>query len=1092
MKELDKLIKTENRGTDRYLAIESARFYWWRRCQCESGKVVDQGGEKAIIEYLATGYDNSQWAKGKYSDIPIPNKRDFKTGDCFSTTDFKKTVDHSDCQSINYSTQEDPQRYISQYMIYRCMCEKGVNSENEENQLIAFMDLNYKNAKSYYTGKSLNLPRPLKKCPIANFKSGGSSAQSSMQQQITKRFANYQKAKSFERQATQIAEKYSDDVKALSKLSNTSDPQVLIEEFNSKMNQLQLLEKQNKEDNIYQISTTLNSAVIDATSGNHEGSFFSTLSLIEQIEVQKEAKRIALEERQRLINQKEVKMSQFYWKAEEINNNAIDTYFKLAAFSIDKQEEEKHLAYAKNLQCYGYQMDRYFNYKNTNWLKNNCPLKNNTESNLLIATTEKNDMNIAQHKYDLYLQTGNRFFLESSVKFAGNAVNKHPSSANLYKMGYFSKDFNSLLAYTCFKAVLEKSPNYFKGEKKSDFDLVQLSVEREIKYILNSEDKALINTLIESKANNSLTIDDEPLLSYAIKHDRIVAVQLLINSMVTNSDKSKEELIKDAMILASSYNSTKTIDVLYKQGFSVAFSVGNSSPFQAAERSISIDALKQLADLTNNNELYNNNLSNQTSDIYRVISFINSSSNLETGFNSYLKIESQKGKEVALRHLFANKNDELILKILIEAPSNRGIAKSFLSYPYIQDELHWIDAVKSNTKDAYLEYLIFSKIKRLNKSHRREAISKVVNFESNPCYFAARKKDKYGYFNRKKELIIPYQFDEAGPFLCGLALVKKGTRYGFINTKGEIVHDFLYSFAGKFSNGKCLAAIGRNSYILFSDGTRKDLSGNQLFLPGADFYINSNNKGEAMVDYNGKVLTDRNYQFIEKKRSVHYSTKGCVVRNLDTYKFGFINNRGDLIIPCIYDYIDISGMNEFGVKKDGLWGVLDASGGEIIPLKYDAIRNLSEGIRFIEKNDKWGALDEFGNLIINFQYDDVRNFEKGVAQVKKGKEWYFISLENKKLNFRSLDYSITYRSSKNGFYAEAYTSTPSKTLHYAEIGRTVNKFSNDLNKWNYYINDGSNDKKIILKAITSVSHDLIEIEYEGKTYTFDVLGNLIN
>tara|TARA_B110000240_G_scaffold131779_1_gene146219 strand:+ start:626 stop:2782 length:2157 start_codon:yes stop_codon:yes gene_type:complete len=177
MKKLDELIKTENRNTDKYLAIKSARFYWWRRCQCESGKVVDQGGEKAIIEYLATGYDNSQWAKGKYSDIPIPNKRDFKTGDCFSTHEFKKTVDHTDCQSINYSTQEDPQRYITQYYIFRCMCEKGVNSESEAKQLVAFMDFNYNNANSYYTGKSLNLPDPLKKCSVVNFKSGETVSQ---------------------------------------------------------------------------------------------------------------------------------------------------------------------------------------------------------------------------------------------------------------------------------------------------------------------------------------------------------------------------------------------------------------------------------------------------------------------------------------------------------------------------------------------------------------------------------------------------------------------------------------------------------------------------------------------------------------------------------------------------------------------------------------------------------------------------------------------------------------------------------------------------------------------------------------------------
>lgn len=139
---------------DRYNALERARFYWWRRCQCESGQVSDPAGEQTIIKYLATGYDNFLPYKGKFDDIPEPNKRDFKTGDCYTSSEPNISITYGlDCTPEANSflqSAKDPQQYGKAFFAAYCECNTGaVSSEQRAKQLEATMLENYKNYNTY-------------------------------------------------------------------------------------------------------------------------------------------------------------------------------------------------------------------------------------------------------------------------------------------------------------------------------------------------------------------------------------------------------------------------------------------------------------------------------------------------------------------------------------------------------------------------------------------------------------------------------------------------------------------------------------------------------------------------------------------------------------------------------------------------------------------------------------------------------------------------------------------------------------------------------------------------------------------------------
>lgn len=74
------------------------------------------------------------------------------------------------------------------------------------------------------------------------------------------------------------------------------------------------------------------------------------------------------------------------------------------------------------------------------------------------------------------------------------------------------------------------------------------------------------------------------------------------------------------------------------------------------------------------------------------------------------------------------------------------------------------------------------------------------------------RKGKYGYRDRSGEFVIPPQFDYAGEFSEGLAVVGLGkfpaTKWGYINLQGQIVIPAQFDGAHDFSEGMAAVGIG--------------------------------------------------------------------------------------------------------------------------------------------------------------------------------------------------------------------------------------------------------------------------------------------
>lgn len=303
-------------------------------------------------------------------------------------------------------------------------------------------------------------------------------------------------------------------------------------------------------------------------------------------------------------------------------------------------------------------------------------------------------------------------------------------------------------------------------------------------------------------------------------------------------------------------------------------------------------------------------------------------------------------------------------------------------------------------------------------------------------------------------------------FNDGLALVCKDGKYGFINKKGEIVLDFQYSRARAFSNERAwVKDENDNEFFIDTTGKKvielKDLYCIQDFYDGivavsrtskagsGEYYINTNGEriseiydtcyfsrdGMAMIQQNkkygfiesssGKLVVEPIYDF-----GTSYYESGLAPVQKDG-KCGFIDKQGNVVIDFKYKYansfnyntwsgeekgratayvtkdndsncyIDID-ENEYGsalffteglayTTKNGKYGYIEKDGNTVIDYQYTSAGNFKNGLAPVKLNGKWGYIDKIGKMVIETDYDKINEFSDGLAKVEKNKKIAFIN-----------------------------------------------------------------------------------------------------
>ena len=118
-------------------------------------------------------------------------------------------------------------------------------------------------------------------------------------------------------------------------------------------------------------------------------------------------------------------------------------------------------------------------------------------------------------------------------------------------------------------------------------------------------------------------------------------------------------------------------------------------------------------------------------------------------------------------------------------------------------------------------------------------------------------------------------------------------------------------------------------------------------------------------------------------------------------KVGYINFRGRLVIPSIYDDGAAYSAGDFILTKKGsAWGFIDQLGDDIIPFNYFWAKEFSQGLAAVGVQTTnriapfYGYINTHGKETIPFIYDQVRSFTSdGLAAVKKDSLWGYVNIK---------------------------------------------------------------------------------------------------
>lgn len=249
-----------------------------------------------------------------------------------------------------------------------------------------------------------------------------------------------------------------------------------------------------------------------------------------------------------------------------------------------------------------------------------------------------------------------------------------------------------------------------------------------------------------------------------------------------------------------------------------------------------------------------------------------------------------------------------------------------------------------------------------------------------------------GWINDKGDVLA---FDADTTYFSGNGFVryKQGGKVRFTKLAEITYQSNEYDELTDFNNGVAMAKIDGHWWVIdtaeqkikevachyaygFYDGLARIQLGNRFGFV--------NEKGDVIipVKYFGA------YDFSEGRARVYINGH-----------WGVINNKGQFIVKPVYDYLwDYrEGMTCAMKQKDTkeLWGYLNTDGVEVIEMKYDYAFPFSDGLAIV----RWGDLfkndlrfiDQSGKVKYKIPYKDIYPFSEGLACFYESGKWGYIN-----------------------------------------------------------------------------------------------------
>lgn len=312
--------------------------------------------------------------------------------------------------------------------------------------------------------------------------------------------------------------------------------------------------------------------------------------------------------------------------------------------------------------------------------------------------------------------------------------------------------------------------------------------------------------------------------------------------------------------------------------------------------------------------------------------------------------------------------------IVIEKDGKVGLCDIY-GNTILNTEFKEIKAISEDNKKEFIvkgendKYGIASSDKTLIIEPNYEDIAQI----SAKDLYVVKEEGKWKVINADKSINIADKFDEVKEINDTNIVIKKDGKYGVINTQGEekipaeyesLTHASDNCYIAKKDGKFGIIDIEKNTKLAFNYS-------NLYYRKGADLYIADKEDTESdIINSNFEVkLTgvlaeiniekgymririDGDYKYynfkFEEKKAPEILTKNTIFLDKKDGKYGYINNKGEVVVE--YQYDDATEQNEYGfasVNKEGKWGSLDKDGKVVVAPEKDLQNN--QIINFIGK-----------------------------------------------------------------------------------------------------------------------------------------------
>ena len=266
-------------------------------------------------------------------------------------------------------------------------------------------------------------------------------------------------------------------------------------------------------------------------------------------------------------------------------------------------------------------------------------------------------------------------------------------------------------------------------------------------------------------------------------------------------------------------------------------------------------------------------------------------------------------------------------------------------YPF-QDQGKWgfIDAQGNILIQPRLEQVVPSLIQ-----------GQWVFFNEGLCEIKAN--GKWGYIDKGGSFAIPAQFDQARPFVGGVAAVALGNQWGFIDKSGHYVVNPQFESASDFHDGLAPAQ---------KDGKWGFIDKSGMFVIPAKF--GAANPG-GFVDGLAGVQIDQ--------------------------RVGYIDRSGKLAISTTFQEIDDFSEGLARVRLGNRWGYIDTGGKIVVNPQFDQAFGFSGGRAVVSVAGHWATIDRTGKFILNPGQYNVLGFAGNLLAVNTADGLGFMTRDGK-------------------------------------------------------------------------------------------------